>query len=294
MDPYILTSTHPTLDAVLACWLFQRCGDFLNTDVRFEHPDNPHPEILEQATVVCDVGNIYDPQTLRFSHHHDLNLSGAGKLVYQYLLEQKGVDILRHLEPIVELIDAEHTAKPHEFTEASRLYGLHALYQALSRESQSDNQRLYWGYYLLDRIERVIQLNREARDLVKKHTVYRSDDGAVVALQNVPQECHLAAFEDGAILVLFCNLDDRAIGCIRKNDRAIPHVGNLIADVITVLQTEHQAEPTVSGYIDELNTWFCHPAGMYAARGTNGFPSQDPIKVDIRIIAKLVDTAWKR
>ena len=46
--------------------------------------------------------------------------------------------------------------------------------------------------------------------------------------------------------------------------------------------------------LTELKSWFCHPGGFFAGRGTAKAPVFNPVIIDLNELAQLIDKEWKR
>lgn len=285
--PYIITHFRPDMDAVMSTWLLKRyIPDLHGATVLFENVADPDPDTLHYANAVCDLGKEYDPTRLRFDHHHDGNLPCATLLVYQHLLDQGYFSAIEHLAPLIDLINAHDVGGRHDWGEASRSIGIHAIYASGCRD-RNDDECLAWGYQLLDGLSVVFRDRLEAYTLTSMHMVYQSNDGLLVGLLNAPRSCSGVAFDRGARLVVFANTDTNAIGCVRASEWSTLHVGNLVQSIID------EAIP-LDDITQEMERWFQHPVGFFAGRGTDKGPSNVPILVDVADVCKRIDEQWQR
>lgn len=285
----IATHTSPDLDAIGGCWLLQRYSGMTEHEIVFVNTGNPDPALLADAAAVVDTGREYDPARLRFDHHHlpgtEANATCATLQVAQHLvLARPDVDFTP-IWPLVDLIFAGDTGRAA--ANESRSIGIHALLSAQKARKLDDANLLTFGYGILDLLAEHLHARAAARATLATHTIYRSDDGLVVALKDAPQGATFAAMEAGAQLVVFANYEQHAIGVMRQGEWQEPHCGELTALV-------GAGEPLGSPIERELRTWFRHEAGFFAGRGTAKAPREDPILVDLVDVARAIDRAWRR
>lgn len=299
MTRYIVTHTHPDMDAVCCAWLLQRYGGFDDAAVRFVNTGAPDADTLAGAAAVVDTGREYDPARWRFDHHqlpgHAANETCAALQVYNHLTS--GGDILHPLfwlDKLVALVWAGDTGRTTDGADWSRLVGLHAIYSGGAATGDAD--RLAWGYALLDSIAATLKARDAAGTTLARHTVYTSRDGLIVALKDAPPHATRAAHEAGARLVVFQSNaptpdggTTHSIGIMRGGEHQEPHVGQLILAVM---------ESTIGGaeraMYAELASWYRHEAGFFAGRGTAKAPRPDPVLVDVAEVAALIDSVWVR
>jgi hypothetical protein len=293
----IVTHTNPDFDAITGVWLLKRFGGLEHHSVEFVNTGNPDPEILINAIAVVDTGRIFDPFALRFDHHHLegqlANDTCAALQVYEYL--QSRVDI-EYLESLVNLVFAGDTGRREANT--SREIGLHAMlsgYKMWFREQNpdallADNLILTYGMGLLDTLEVKLRKQAETRIELEEKVVYRSDDNLVWAIKHGSTGSTFAAYEEGARVVVFEGDPFEveggitySIGLMRAGEWQEPHVGKL-AEIVA----------NIDEYTDEINTWFKHPAGFFAGRGTAKAPVFEPVEIDLAGLASKVDAAWRR
>ena len=292
----IVTHTSPDFDAIGACWLLQRYGRMADAVVAFVNTGNPDRAVLDAANAVVDTGREYDPDRLRFDHHHfsgaTANSTCATQLAY-YHIDISDNDIF-YLYPIVKLIYAGDTGKPE--ADQSRATGIHALLSAKKGRRASNEELLAFGYELLDLLaERCLSQHKAQQELASK-IVYRSNDGLVVAIKDGSPGSTFAAYENGARLVLFQSsmpeVPTNAIGIMRGGESQEPHAGDLVYNVLATM--EYHSEHIHNAIYDELATWYRHEAGFFAGRGTAKAPDARPITVDLAEVARLIDRAWRR
>lgn len=316
MATMIVTHTSPDWDAIASCWLLQRYGGLADAGVRFVNTGNPDPGLLAEATAVVDTGRVADFGRLRFDHHHLTGAearTSAATQVYGYVASFVDQDMLpgpvSHLIPLVGLVNAGDIGDSH--ADPSRAYGIHALLSAQKARRLSDEALLAWGYEVLDLIDERLRAEMKARLTLSQHVAYRSEDGLIVALHNAPQAATQAAFEAGARLVVFHSeypdVPTVAVGIQRAPQHDFPHVGEILrvatsasADPRTLVQgialasLHNTHDPAREQAIDEMKTWFQHPAGFFAGRGTPKAPDARPLECSIAEIAQAVDAAWVR
>lgn len=294
----IVTHTSPDWDAIGAVWLLMRFGGMDGADVQFVNTGLPDAALLAQADAVVDTGREYDPARRRFDHHHlpgaEANATCATFQVFQHLAPNGE---LVHLAPLNALILHGDTGSRLYGADWSRQVGIHALLsvrKARKARKAGDLALLAWGMDILDDLAEHCKARYEARDLLDTHTVYRSDDGLLVALKEAPQHASSAAFEAGARLVLFQHSDPaiptNAIGIWRAGEWQEPHCGELVRAVCDDTIIGPRSEAVVS----ELLTWYRHQAGFFAGRGTAKAPDPRPIIADLADIARAIDVAWER
>lgn len=296
MSNYIVTHQHPDLDAIGAAWLLQRYGGAEHCSVQFVNTGNPDPDMISNAYAVVDTGKEFDPARLRFDHHQlpgqAANATCATSQAYEYLL---GIGAsVEHLYPLVELIYHGDTGKPG--ARQSRIVGLHALLSAHYRKYPEQSDQAHYDYMVghFDLIDDHLLAHAQARRNLADHIVYQSADGKFVAIKDAPEGVTLAAFEQGAEIVLFQSQFDApngtsyAIGLMRNSAVDMPDVGQL---VVTLM--DRSKNDTV--LLQELITWVCLTAGFFAGRGTRKGPRYDPILIDdLGLLASKFDQVWER
>jgi len=299
----IITHTAPDMDAITSCWLLQRFGGLNAAEIRFVNTGNPDPELLASAEAVVDTGKIYDPTKNRFDHHQDAKLKSATYLVADTLRTRGGhEEALREIWPLIVLIDEADRGIWSSGSSQSRVHGLHAIFSGGLPSGMSDLGMLAWGYQLLDSLFTTYQRRAEGRAALTEHLVYESDDGLLLAIKDAPRSATSAAFERGARLVLFADTTSNAIGLQRSSEWATPHAGDLVERLAERLAAWAAApvdddgfEPDLAQALGaELDTWFKHPVGFFAGRGTAKAPSNEPISIGLVTLATLLDDHWNR
>lgn len=300
----IVTHTSPDWDAIGAVWLLKRYGGLADEPVAFVNTGNPDPDILKRALAVVDTGREFDPEGGRFDHHQlpgaEANTCCATSLVFQWL--KKDAADLEWLGPLIDLIYAGDTGQANYGATWSRVIGIHAMLSAIKIQKPADDLLLAVGFDWLDLLANHLFAHETARQAIVAHTVYRSDDGLVLALKDAPPHATSAAHEAGARLVLFQSASEgtNAIGIMRGGEQREPHVGALVLAILDrapAIRMEQTAATTIQAaqaLFDELRTWYRHEAGFFAGRGTAKAPDSRPIEADLRDIAATIDAEWKR
>lgn len=295
----IATHTSPDWDAIGAVWLLKRYGGMDGADVQFVNTGTPDLTILAGAAAVVDTGRELDPLRLRFDHHQlpgaEANTCCATSLVFQWLRSER--EDIEPLGSLVDLIYAGDTGQANYGATWSRVIGIHALLSAQKTKKADDTALLAYGVAVLDDLAIALFAHHEARTALEAHTVYRSDDGLVVALKDAPPHATSAAHEIGARLVLFQSASEgtNAIGVMRAGEQREPHCKALILGILD--DAECDAPGSIrwdSPEYIEMARWYLHEAGFFAGRGTAKAPDPRPIEANLADIARAIDTAWKR
>lgn len=291
----IVTHTSPDWDAIGYVWLMKRYDPAAaDMSVAFVNTGNPDPALLADAYSVGDTGRELDPARRRFDHHH---LAGAAanetcatlQCVQWLVMHRPDVDF-NPIWPIIELIYAGDTGKPE--ANASRATGIHALLSTHKARGASDATLLDYGVEILNDLAESLQARDVARRSLDAHTVYRSTDGLVVALQDAPQGATFAAYETGARLVCFANAETRARGVMRGGESQEPHCGGLVSALLN--DYDCGLDDISADVFGELCKWYRHQAGFFAGRGTAKAPVDDAMGCSIVDIAAAIDREWKR
>lgn len=302
--PYIVCHTSPDWDCIGAVWLLQRYGGMVDNEVVFVNTGNPDPDVLARAAAVVDTGRELDPLRLRFDHHQlpgaEANTCCAASLVFQWLRSER--DDIEPIGPLIDLIYAGDTGQANYGATWSRVIGIHALLSAQKSKKADDATLLTYGFAILDDLATALTAHHEARAALEAHTVYRSDDGLVVALKDAPPHATSAAHEAGARLVLFQSSSEEtnAIGIMRAGEQQEPHCGRLVRAIldyaphIRMANTVATTTMAAQALFAELRTWYLHEAGFFAGRGTAKAPDPRPIECNLADIARAINAAWKR
>lgn len=294
MSKTIVTHVAPDWDAIASVWLLRRYGGLEDADVVFVNTGAPDPTVLETATAVVDTGRVFDPTRLRFDHHQlpgkEANATCATLMVAQHLVLARPDIDFNPIWPLIQLIYAGDTGKKE--ANESRQRGIHALLSNRKRQGADGYALLAYGFGILDELAQSLISQDEARRSLALHTVYRSDDGLVVALKDAPHGATFAAHEAGARLVVFANYDKNAIGVMRGGEGADVHVGGLVSSLLN--DYDCGLDDISADVFGELCTWYRHQAGFFAGRGTDKAPSDIPILVELSDVAAAIDKAWRR
>jgi hypothetical protein len=275
---YIVTHTHPDMDAVCSVWLLRRFGD--DAGVEFVNTGNPDPALLAEADAVVDTGRVYDPDRLRFDHHQDASLPAACMLVFEYVVKHNpAADMARGIVALCDAGDRWQTE-----ADESRRIGLHAIFSGGAPEG--DDARMEWGCRLLDALYTTEQRRKAGQESLAVSLQHSFADGDVVFVVNGGQEATGAAFEEGAQIVLFydtTNPDTTPVGLMRNRECHV-HLGELVECVIETTEDDAVRE--------ELQTWFRHLAGFFAGRGTLKAPDPRPVECDLYALCELIAAAY--
>lgn len=310
----IVTHMNPDMDAIASAWLLKSFGGFQDAEIKFVNTGNPDYELINKAQAVVDTGKEYDVNFLHFDHHQlpsdQANNTCAAMQVYKYLLSiGKPLD---YLAPLIDLVFYGDTGRPE--ANQSREIGLHAIFsgwkaqytESYPNERLPDAVILAYGMSLLDQLEVRLRKQAEARAELGEKTVYKSADGLVWAIRHGSQGSTFAAGDEGARIVVFEGepLEVEGgltfpVGIWRQGEWQEPYAGQLVEKCLEILDYE-----LVSGVImtpdfeirakEELSRWFRHNAGFFAGRGTAKAPMLEPVEVDLRELAELIDSAWER
>lgn len=291
MTRIIVGHVSPDWDCITALWLLQRFGGFEDATIALVNTGTPDPEILAEAAAVVDTGRVYDKYTDRFDHHQfpgaTANETCAARQVWMHL--RPGGD-LEHLAPLIDLIYAGDTGKPA--ANPSRQLGIHALLSAWKARKVSDTALIAIGYDVLDDLAAHLKRASEARQSLDAHTVYRSADGLLIALDGATQGATFAAFEAGALLVVWHSPqpDTIAVGVNRAPESGVD-CGALVAGICAGVCIRGPVDEAV---VCELLTWYRHNSGFFAGRGTAKAPDATPLRAPLVEIAAALDAAWER
>ncbi len=300
MHSNIVSHQNPDWDSITSTWLLSQHGGmkFKFAEWRFVNTGNPDKEVLAGGSAVVDTGQVYDLSRLRFDHHHlppdQANETCATSQVFGYLMDLYPEKVA-HLSPLVDLVFAGDTGRKE--ANFSRELGLHALLSAFKSKFKEvhgtfapDKEVMDWGFHMLDLMDFRLKAQAGARAELSEKTVYKSDDSKVWAIKYGSVGSGFAAQERGAILTVFEGepIKDQTgqiiscpVGVMRAGENSHPHVGNLIGKVI-----EKVTDPDIK---EELASWYRHPAGFFAGRGTAKAMDPRPVKVNLAEVAGLID-----
>jgi len=289
----IVLHVSPDWDCLTAAWQLVRFyPEFNDAELIFVNTGNPDPAILADATAVVDTGKVYDRKTLRFDHHqlagHEANTSAA-ELVYSFLIST-GVASVQHLIPLINMVTAGDLGIAADGADWSRKIGIHALLSAHKAARWDDEQLTTWAFDVLDALNTQLLARHQAQQALVSSMTYQSDDGYFVVLENAPPFATSAAYEHGARMVMFVNYETNTIGIQRATEWSETHVGKLIEHAIQYIDKSEEDRAIA----DELTTWFLHPAGWFAGRGTAKAPREDAVTIDVIRLAQIIDFLWSR
>lgn len=286
----IITHTSPDFDAIAFLWLMGRfMTGFENAAIEFMPLNAINEEKLTAADAVGDMGKVYDPEKLRFDHHHLPGVQSiatcAAMQTWEWLLS-KGSD-LEYLRPLIEEIHKGDMAKSPLVGIHSQLFGWKSSGKEAGIEF-SDEEIYSYGAHILSQIEFWLKRKSESRKELDERVVWRSPDNSVWAISGSSVSVSFAAYEEGARIVVFegepIELSNGVIsypvGVSRSPEWDQPHLGKIVNNIL--------ASDYSSSIKDELSTWFCHNAGFYAGRGGAKAPDNNPLKVEIKEIAMAI------
>lgn len=290
----IIGHVSPDWDCIGALWLLKRYGGMADEEIVLVNTGDPDNPLLNKATAVVDTGRIFNPAWRRFDHHHFLgtaaNETCATLQVAQWLVLHRPDFDFNPIWPLVNLIYFGDTGRPE--ANESRQRGIHALLSAKKAAKWTDDALLIYGFELLDTLTASLFAQDTARGSLAQHTVYRSDDGLLIALRDAPYGATFAAHEAGARLVVFSNYEKNSIGVMRGGEGTDVHCGGLVSSLLN--DYDCGLDDISAALFDELAIWYRHQAGFYAGRGSDKAPSDKPILVDVADAARAIDRAWNR
>lgn len=308
----IVIHTNPDFDCITGAWLLRRfVPGFEEAIIEFVNTGNPDQVILSRADAVIDTGKIYDPSDFRFDHHQLPGQASsdtcAAAQVFNYLVG-KGGD-LAYLQPLIDMIFCGDTGRKDSGADWSRLTGIHALLSGLkaickerlatehSFQTWTFDEHIFAdGCKILDALETHLRHRYQAKLELDSKVVYKSSDNLLWAIRHGSAGSTFAAFEEGARLVVWEGepLEVKGgisypIGVNRAPEWNWPHCGELIDGLISALDPELSGE-----IIQELSSWFKHPAGFFAGRGTAKAPVFKPVEIDLERMTRHLDIQWQR
>jgi hypothetical protein len=299
----IVIHTNPDFDCITGAWLLTRfVPGFEEASIEFVNTGNPDQALLSRADAVIDTGKIYDPSDFRFDHHQlpgqASNDTCAAKMTFDFMALGLGPDHPAYLQPLIDIVFCGDTGRKESGADWSRDVGLHALlsgYKLWFGEQVKpvpDENILAWAFGILDILNARLKSQAKIKAELSGKVVHKSLDGLVWAIKHGSTGSSFAAFEEGARLVVFegepLEVEGGTtypLGVMRSGEWQEPHVGELV---------ERAIAHSMRGVEAELSTWFKHPAGFFAGRGTAKAPVFKPVEVDLGFIARLIDGVWKR
>lgn len=309
----IYTHTNPDWDALGAAWMAKQI--YPVSEVNFIPADAAIPP-SRFPTVAVDVGRRYENSV--FDHHHDPSLPAATQLVLDYWVASADRSTYyykyppKNLDNLAELIDAGDRGLP--LADESRREGMHAVLSAWKRERPGDQELLRRGFELLDEVatrldrgETMQEVNAWIRQTYAKEigewqkflstldseaqraVTYRSPDGAFVAVRDgsPPLTFHLLD-QPETQLVLFTSRSENptptvAVG-LQRGREVDMNCGQVVESAIA-----YAREIGREDMVRELESWFRHPAGFFAGRGSAKAPNPAPLEFPFEELTGLID-----
>lgn len=289
----IITHSSPDIDAIVYSWLMKSywLKDATINFMRFNALDE---YALAKADSVGDMGCVYDPDNLRFDHHHlpgSLSTSTcAAKMAWEFLLS-KGVDVY-YLDPLIEAVYQGDIAQSAPVGIHAQMFG----WKSRAKEAGRDlaDQEIYeYGVNLIEPIAFWLKKKDEATAELNQKVIWESDDGLVWAIENGSARTSFAAYDEGARVVVFQGAPIETdqgvsypVGATRSPEWGAPHLGELVGKIIA-----KNEEPLLCA---ELETWFRHNDGFFVGRGGAKAPCGEALQVDLVKVAQAISDAWWR
>lgn len=324
-EHYYVLHAFPDADAIGSTWLatrelFPRLFPGKDLKPYFMRASSIDPDIIAGAAAVFDVGGEYDPSRLRFDHHQlaDPRSICATRMVWEYLTKGDEHHValcpeLTYLHPTIDLIEAGDTDRIYEPPyRISLTAGLHALLagfeksqvehlgasQALSAADESallemrDKAILEYGWQLLDTMALNLRYQYEVAALLPERVVYKSKDGLVWGLDNAPPGSAVAAYNEGARLIIASHKStlpaSNAIEIFCTSQT--PNLD--LRDLVRRAEQDAQQRGNTAMY-EELRRLYREKS--YAGRGrATRAPDPTPLTIDVARLASLMDRLWKR
>jgi hypothetical protein len=208
-------------------------------------------------------------------------------MVWEFLLFLQ-IDVA-YLEPLVEVIYQGDLANTPPVGLHTIMWGAGIQKNPLTGQRLTDMEMMAVGFELLDRAAAWLKHKETARLRLEKMVIWKSADNLIWALKGGKASSAFAAFEQGAILVIYEGEPFEAeggvsypIGVSRSNKHDNPHVGDLVDEI------------TDQSVMAEVDLWFRHEAGFISGRGGYKAPFYEPSKADLMDLAMAIDKVWKR
>lgn len=296
MTKTIVTHINPDFDAITYVWLLRRFAPgFERAYIEFMPLNNLDHAALSQADSVGDMGGLYDPDQMRFDHHHlpgaQSTATCATMQTWKWLLSQ-GAE-LQYLCPLIEEIHRGDLAQSPPVGIHSQMFGWKSAAKEAGR-ILSDHDIYAYGAHILNQIELWLKRKADNQAELEEKVVWKSRDNSVWAIRGGSVGVSFAAYDEGARVVVFegepIELDEGAsypVGATRAPEWHSPHLGDIIFNLV-------QDDATRPGIKKELSTWFRHNGGFYSGRGGAKAPDSSPLEVDIIEIAKSIHLMWER
>jgi len=292
----IVTHTNPDLDAIGYAWLMAKYAPGFGA-YRIEFTAfGQDRDLIDRADSVGDIGGVYDPARRRFDHHQlpgaESTATCATRMTWDWLQSQ-GIDVA-HLEPLVEIIHQGDLGRQSPVGLHGLLQGFAIRFKKNTGQRLSDQELMAWGFELIDCSATWLRRQAKVKAELAEKVLWKSEDGLIWAIQSGSTETSFAAYEQGARLVVFFgepielpNGTTYPVGVSRAPEWQEPDISILIYSII-IHSTSH------SEVITEMESWFVHPAGFFAGRGTAKGPMYEKPKCSLLNLASVIDTGWLR
>lgn len=290
MATRICTHTAPDLDAALGTWLAARYLAHGTVSYGFV----PAGETDTTADMVIDTGRVYDTATHRYDHHmpewaNRRDVCAAG-MVYAAALARAATDAQRDelhaLRPLVNLVTAiDHGAAPEWAYET----GIAAIASSIRARLRGDDSAMLAALHqLIDDVASALWVREQVRREFADHAHPLSDK--IVFIRNGSALMTRYALDTlGYELVLFVtDSRDKApptvtIGIQRANESPL-HCGEIVDAIQARAGQAGEGE-----IVAELASWYRHPSGFFAGRGTAKNPDPMPVtERNLQILAALL------
>lgn len=290
----IATHRSPDHDALCSSWLIARyIVQSTLVQIAFV-PQGTKADDIE-ADFVTDVGLHYD--TVKFFDHHqdgeDETTSATSRVFTRIWSESFTGDDISHLNPLVEWVtngDWGRNKMPNN---------LNYLLQGLKLQQKDDAEQattMFAAYdhvasmladgHQIDEAVKSLELNDDFNSFIKEAVAYRQtmkqkfeeclvyqgekNGIKMCILVNAPMGLTNYAYDIGFDVVAYLGEPvkrDGAFlyprGIVRRNEVAHRvHLGNAVNAAIAEARTLIGGDKDWNAVIDELESWFCHPAGF--------------------------------
>ncbi len=296
----IVTHVAPDFDAIAYAWLMAKYAPgFEDTLITYTPFSNPDLELLNRANSVGDIGGKYDPSKWRFDHHHlegnESTATCTAKMTWEHLLSLELEIDVAHLEPLIEIVYQGDLGHVDPVGIHGLLWGFGIRAKKGLGQRLSDQEAMAWGFELLDLSATWLKRQVEVKAELAEKVIWKSDDNLVWAVKHGSAGTSFTAYAEGARLVVFeaepIELDEGIsypVGVSRANEWQSPNIGQLISEIL------HMADNYDPAVIAEIESWFVHPGGFFAGRGTAKGPMFEKPKTDLITLTTAIDNAWKR
>lgn len=281
---YIATPETPTLDSLLATWLIWKVSCNENALVEFV-PFGTSSRLTDEADAVVEVTNDYTPMRLRFARQgKGESAKSASLLVWEHYIAD-GINA-HYLLPLVELVNGaalgyQEAGDISIYT--SKRVGLHALFDGHSqRDGVTDTMLWEYAQGVFGTLSAQLFRLAHAEKEVERAVIWRSNSGAVVAVENAGKIGTDYLHDEGAVLVFYysSNGPDKGRGVMKAPWSDLP-----LLELFTATQNYGHIP---DGLIGELNQWTYMARSGVEYVGTGAKP-MEPLGVegipDIDVIA---------